>query len=1109
MPIASFFSPLTYKFLKRWGDHTFSIEEISKRLHRLFLIPALILLLISLLVILDQYSRFLMSERLQNRIIMIDRDLSLVNALQKERGRSIVALDHPRDQGPFFQAVQRSRNDTDKIYRSLRMLPVPLQSAEGDYQSIRRLIDKERETLKNLRHNYDEGKINFNELMNSYSTIIDNFLLHLLPDPSSFQNRKIRQLLAILREDLELSEYLGRERAILGYLLTHPEFLHNRQLNNLLLRYDALIRHERKLLFHLIRQENRLPKGWLVQEREKIDHFQNLKKKILTSAGEKVSLSTWWNCATEAIEHHYLLEKWLLNQLYLTRKAQHHRSLFILLSALTIILLLGVLHLLILRYMRWLTWKMRKIFEENRQTRLAHETLSSFLETLIYNDQLSTQKILLSTCTILEESSFFRYLSILEKDQKGYRAICSRGFPVTEFNRELAYSIQKNDLLAKGLSAVQRKKKMRILRAPRSYPRPFFHEIRHFGLFPVSIRGESRYVIFAAGTHARPLHSDTILLLKKLSRALGYAFEKIEAEQAEELFRQELRISAQTFQSHEAITITDASGKIIKINDAFMRITGYSQEEVVGKTPNILKSGIHDETFYKEMWKRIHKEGHWSGEIYNKRKDGVVYPELLSISAVKSQEGEITHYVAHFYDISEMKAAQKEAEHRATHDPLTDLYNRHKLIEELERIHRQTQIRSLYGAFFFFDLDDFKQINDYHGHGAGDKILRQTARRLKKSMFPGAIPGRISGDEFALIVPFETSSAEEAQNLAEKQAKAILEIMEKPVKYRGKNIQIGLSMGIRIFPLPDRTRSDIVPDADIAMYHAKQSGKGEYRLFTKEMALESHRFLQLQNEIKEGIKTEQFILYYQPKIQISTKKIVGMEALVRWRHPVRGLLTPDAFLDVVHESQLGSKLHALIQKQLFRQLKIWTQRYENFDLRASLNVSTEEFNRPAFSRKFEESLKSSGIDPQLLDLEIVEDGLLRNIDYAIDVIRHFQAMGITFSMDDFGTGYSSLNYLNKLPVDVLKIDRSFLLEFFESRNQEVVKMIIHTAKVFQMECVAEGVETISLLKDLEAYGCNYAQGYLFDPPLPPEEFERKWLKEKKRRLKSAVQAQPA
>jgi len=1070
-------------------------------MHLLFLIPALILFLIALWMIIDEYSRYRLSERLQDRIMMIDRDLSLVNALQKERGRSIVALDHPGDKTPFLQSLRHARRATDKAYNALRMLPVPTQSADRGYREIRRMIHKESEALKALRRKYDRGNLDFNALMNSYSTMIDNLLLHVLPDVSSFQNAQIRRLLSILRQDLELSEYLGRERAIVGYLLTHSDALHHQKLLNLLLSDDALLLYKRTMLLHLLRHEDQLPKEWFLQEGEEMRHFQDLKKQILSGSTKKIELSTWWTTATTLIEHHYRLEKWILHRLYLTGRAQHSRALFILFSALSIILFLGVLHLLILRYMHRLTLKIHKIFEENRQTRLAHETLSGFLETLIYDDRLSTQKMLLNTCTILEESSFFRYLAILEKQGKGYRAVCSRGFPLAEFQRELEYSIQQNDLLSKGLSAVQRKKKMRILRAPRTSTRPFFQEIRHFGLFPVSIRGESRYVIFTAGTDERPLHSNMILLLKKLSRALGYAFEKIEAEQAEELFRQELRISAQTFQSHEAIMISDASGKIMKVNDAFTHITGYDSDEVVGKTPKILKSGIHDRTFYATMWKKIRETGHWSGEIYNKRKDGNIYPELLSISAVKNRDGETTHYVAHFYDISKMKAAQMEAEHRASHDPLTDLFNRQRLIEELEEVHRKMLEQSQYGAFFFFDLDNFKQINDYHGHEAGDEVLLQTAQRLRESMFPGAIPGRISGDEFALIVPLKTSDIKEARKLAAQQAETILRTMGEPIEYRGKNIHIGLSIGIRIFPRGEQTPAEIIPDADIAMYHAKQSGKGVYRFFTKAMAQESHRFLQLQNEIKEGIKAEEFILYYQPKIEIATRKIVGMEALVRWNHPRRGVLPPGEFLDVVRQGRLGTKLHALIQKQLFRQLVKWTKRYKDFTLRASLNISAEEFNRPEFPKEFEESLKKSGIDPHLLDLEIVEDALLHNFDYAIDIIRRFQAMGITFSMDDFGTGYSSLNYLNKLPVDALKIDRSFLMEFFERRNQEVVRMIIQTAKLFGMKSIAEGVEEESVLEYLEKYGCDCCQGFYFDPPLPPEEFEKKWLKKKEKKKK--------
>ncbi len=557
-----------------------------------------------------------------------------------------------------------------------------------------------------------------------------------------------------------------------------------------------------------------------------------------------------------------------------------------------------------------------------------------------------------------------------------------------------------------------------------------------------------------------------------------------ERRQAEE----ELRIAATAFEAREGMMITDPNGTILKVNKAFCEITGYSPEEVIGNNPRILNSGHHEPEFYAGIWSTIISEGSWKGEIWNRRRSGEIYPEWLTITAVKNATGDITHYVSTLTDITERKENEARINNLAFFDPLTQLPNRRLLQDRLEHAIAASERKGTLGALLFIDLDDFKTLNDNRGHHIGDMLLVAVANRLRMAVRAQDTVARLGGDEFLVVLEDLDSHHDQAAALAQQIAETILESLNQAYVLEGQDYFSTPSIGIALFGDRLVHIEELLKQADQAMYHAKAAGRNTLRFFDPEMQAHTAQRFALQHEIREALQSQQFQLFYQPQVD-SSGAIVGAEALIRWFHPQRGMVSPADFIPIAEESGLILSLGNWIVEEACRQLVRWSHNPATAGLVISINVSARQFQQPQFVMQLLTALERSGANPRLLKLELTESMLVHNQQDIIAKMDELKNHGIKFSLDDFGTGYSSLSYLKQLPISELKIDKSFVNDvLIDSNDAAIARMIIRLAQSMELRVIAEGVETKEQRDWLEAQGCVHYQGYYFGKPLAAADF---------------------
>ena len=560
----------------------------------------------------------------------------------------------------------------------------------------------------------------------------------------------------------------------------------------------------------------------------------------------------------------------------------------------------------------------------------------------------------------------------------------------------------------------------------------------------------------------------------------------------EEKYIKELRIAGYAFNAQEAMVITDTGGNIIKVNQAFSDITEYSASEVIGQNPRILKSDKHDKDFYEYMWNEIVNIGSWKGEIYNKRKNGDTYPEILSITAIKNEDGVTTNYIGQFTDITLIKKAQEDALYQANHDFLTGLLNRKSLILKLQEEFIKAKRHNFLHAFLFIDIDDFKKVNDLYGHSVGDQLIIELSKRLKSILREDDVFARISGDEFGImLLNFDKEKSEVAKCIKEICAKIIKSSSEAFI-INTHSIEISLSMGIKLFPDNENNKDDVIIHADTAMYQAKSKGKNQFVFFDKKIEDELKQYILLEKEIKNALLNNDFKFYYQPKIDIATSKINGAEILIRWQHPEKGLLYPGSFIKVAQEIGVIPNITTLA---LHKACKFVKSSSDFFDGSLAINISSQELLQQNFENKIISIISGYKIDPSKIELEITENDIIKDFDLAIIKIKKLQEFGVMFSIDDFGTGYSSITYLQKLPVNTLKIDRCFFDDISLDSNRELIKMVINMAKTFNMNTISEGIENEDQLEFIKECGSDQYQGFLFSKAINENSFIE-MLKEK-------------
>ncbi len=550
-----------------------------------------------------------------------------------------------------------------------------------------------------------------------------------------------------------------------------------------------------------------------------------------------------------------------------------------------------------------------------------------------------------------------------------------------------------------------------------------------------------------------------------------------------------LRISAIAFETQSAMIVTTANFTILRVNRAFTKLTGYSVQEVIGKTPRMLSSGRHDNTFFEVMRDSLKKTGYWQGEIWNRRKNGLIEAEWLTISAVTSPEGDVTHYVGIYSDITENKDAVAEIHRLAYYDPLTRLPNRRLLQDRVNQALAAATRNGLYGAILFLDLDNFKVLNDTRGHDAGDQLLIEVAQRLQAEVCDSNIVGRLGGDEFVVLLENLSTEVEEAAMLSKQIAEKLLKALARPYFFEHYEFHCSTSIGIRLYR-GNEAVDELLRHADLAMYQAKTAGRNTLCFFDPTMQTIVTARADMEKDLRRALEQNQFKLYYQSQAS-HNHQIVGAEVLLCWQHPDRGFVLPIEFIGLAEKTSLILPIGQWVLENACAQLKVWQGQLHTQHLQLAVNVSARQFRHPSFVMLLKQVLKSNAVKPDLLKLELTESLVLDNINDTIEKMHELRKIGVRFSLDDFGTGYSSFSYLTQLPLDQLKIDRSFVSNIgVKSSDAIIVQTIIGMARNLGIDVIAEGVETEEQRAFLEQHGCLTCQGYLFSRPVPIEAFEK-------------------
>jgi len=551
----------------------------------------------------------------------------------------------------------------------------------------------------------------------------------------------------------------------------------------------------------------------------------------------------------------------------------------------------------------------------------------------------------------------------------------------------------------------------------------------------------------------------------------------------------QLNLAASVFaHASDCFMITDSQGVILDVNPSFIRTTGYSREEVLGKSPRLLKSGRMDQDFYTQMWESIRETGQWEGEIWNRRKNDEVYPEWLSINAVRREDGTISHYIGSFVDITQRKQGEAEIHNLAFYDPLTQLPNRRLLIDRLHHALASNNRSHSHAALLFIDLDYFKTLNDTRGHDVGDLQLIEVAHRLQSCVREVDTVARLGGDEFVVMLEDLDADMDQAAAQAMLTGEKIQHALKQPYQLRDFEHHSSCSIGISLFD-SGISVDDLLKRADTAMYQAKSAGRNTLRFFDPAMQATLEIRAALESDLHQALAQNQFLLYYQAQVN-GNGNVTGAEALLRWNHPRRGLVAPNEFIPLAEQSDLIVSIGKWVMETACTQLKQWQASPLTRKLKLSVNVSPRQFRDKDFIRNVKVLIDQSGIDPSCLKLEITESMLLDKVDQVIDAMRQLKLLGVGFSMDDFGTGFSSLQYLKQLPLDELKIDQSFVRDVAVNANDKaIVRTIIAMAQSMGMEIIAEGVETDMQRQFLAFMGCLNYQGYLFSKPVPYDQFD--------------------
>lgn len=631
----------------------------------------------------------------------------------------------------------------------------------------------------------------------------------------------------------------------------------------------------------------------------------------------------------------------------------------------------------------------------------------------------------------------------------------------------------------------------------------------HCMFFPSLLLHKSDYVTLHARLENDIEYIDSIQILRKSGEAYPCKIKisKIELGQSESLFiawfenrsyqrivEKELMVAKKIYEHvEEAILYTDQKSRILYVNPAFEIATGYSKEEVLGKNPSILQSGYHQREFYQELWKSINQHGYWKGEIWNRRKNGEIYPEWLRISTITNTNGDITNYVSVFSDITVHKQNEEQIQKLANYDVLTGTANRYLLSQEFQRLIEIARKHDQLLAVLFLDLDHFKLINETLGHQFGDLLLKKVSSRIKWLLKKKDVIARFGGDEFVIVLPNIKHEIE-----AEQIANAIIKALKEPFYLNEQEVYATTSIGIAVYPINGEEPDVLIKNAAKGMYRAKSNGRNNFELFDEELHPQNHsRRMVIENRLRKAILKQELSLHYQPQVNLITGEIVGVEALLRWHNQELGFISPGEFIPIAEETGLIIPLSEWVIHQVCEEVKrLHDLGYTK--LKVSINISGLHFNQSSFVKDISTIVRNANMDPHLIELELTESVIMTNAKESIEELDDIKKNGMKLSIDDFGTGYSSLSYLKRFPIDTIKIDQSFIKNItseVDSDDAAIVRAIITMAKSLQLGIIAEGVENKDHLNFLRQEKCDIIQGFYISKPLSYlklEEFLKKW-----------------
>ena len=584
------------------------------------------------------------------------------------------------------------------------------------------------------------------------------------------------------------------------------------------------------------------------------------------------------------------------------------------------------------------------------------------------------------------------------------------------------------------------------------------------------------WVVFSAGL--------IFLARARLFRCLGIGAKLRERNEDHERLRQAAAVFDCT---REGVLVTDNKGLIVHVNRAFMAITGYQSEEVIGQRPSLFKSGRHPPAFYQAMFTTLNSTGEWSGEIWNRRKSGEIYPQWQTIRIVDDERGQRSHYVAVFSDISAIKNSEHELAHLAHYDPLTDLPNRLLFTDRTEQALASAQTHKRGCALLMIDLDHFKMINDSLGHSIGDQLLKGVAERLSAMVGPGITLARLGGDEFAVL-------AESCPQMVHAAALAqrIIDGLKEPFQIDGHQLFVNISVGISLFPGDALSAEQLLRNSDSALFKAKSAGRNGYALYTEELTAHAQQRVETAFELRRALEQQELRVYYQPVHDLKTRRLIGVEALVRWEHPQRGLVSPAEFIPIAERTGLIAEIDAWVMRQACEQMCQWQQAGVVLSF-VAVNVSSRLFARRELFGQVAKVLHETGLDPACLELEVTESAVMDDPEVALEQMHRLRELGVRLAIDDFGTGYSSLLRLKRMPVQKLKIDQGFVAGLpWDEDDAAIVRVIIALAQSMGMQVHAEGIEQVEQAGFLLEHGCDLGQGYWFGRPVPALQLD--WAK---------------